>query len=183
MMRTASIVLAATVILATSSNASGPIVGQATVIDGDTIEVRGERIRLFGIDAPEAAQLCRDSGGKPYRCGARAANALADMIGRRPVSCIEVDRDRYRRAVAVCTVQADRKAAGDAESRRPIDIADWLVRRGLAVDFKRYSDGAYADAETEARAARAGMWSGPTVAPWDFRRCIRSGGRPATCSE
>ena len=74
--------------------------GQASVIDGDTLEIHGQRIRLHGIDAPESGQLCY-IGGKRWRCGQRAALALADKIGRRPVACAGRDRDRYGRVVAV----------------------------------------------------------------------------------
>ncbi|MGX9443274.1 thermonuclease family protein [Nitrobacteraceae bacterium UC4446_H13] len=96
----------------------GPIEGHASVIDGDTIEIYGQRIRLAGIDAPESDQLCRDADSNHYRCGQKASNDLAAFIDRRPVTCIDVDRDRYGRTVAVCTV------AG-------VDLADWLVRGGL----------------------------------------------------
>ena len=79
-----------------------PIIGRASVIDGDTIEIRGQRIRLFGIDAPESRQTCTDPKGVSYRCGQRAAQALDYRISDSPVTCEPKDRDRYGRIVAVC---------------------------------------------------------------------------------
>lgn len=150
--------------------AIGPIVGQASVVDADTIEIHGQRIRLAGIDAPESDQLCRDADSNHYRCGQKAANALFDFIARRPAQCIEVDRDRYGRLVAVCTV------AG-------VDLADWLVRAGLALDWPRYSRGDYADTQIEARRAERGVWAGSFSMPWDYRRCMKTNGRPDWCSD
>ncbi len=79
------------------------ITGKPRVIDGDTIEVAGQRIRLHGIDAPESRQHCR-RGGECWRCGKDATSALKAFLGSRPVSCKELDRDRYRRIVAKCAV-------------------------------------------------------------------------------
>ena len=78
------------------------IVGVASVVDGDTIEIHGQRIRLFGIDAPESSQLCVRPTGDRWYCGQRASFALADRIGRATVSCQPRDFDRYGRVVAVC---------------------------------------------------------------------------------
>jgi hypothetical protein len=75
------------------------LTGQASIIDGDTLEINGKRIRLCGIDAPESDQLCQNDQSK-HPCGQKVANDLDAFIARRPVSCVEVDRDRYRRAVA-----------------------------------------------------------------------------------
>jgi endonuclease YncB( thermonuclease family) len=69
------------------------LVGQATVIDGDTMEIHGTRIRLYGIDAPESGQQCLN-GREPYRYGQRAALALSDHIGQHTVSCRSKRRSR-----------------------------------------------------------------------------------------
>jgi endonuclease YncB( thermonuclease family) len=102
------------------------LIGQASVIDGDTIEIHGARVRIFGIDAPESDQLCHDARSYQYGCGQKTSNALFDFVGRRLVECVEVDRGRYKRAVSVCTIGGT-------------DIADWLVRNGLALDWPQYS--------------------------------------------
>jgi endonuclease YncB( thermonuclease family) len=131
------------------------IIGPAKVIDGDTIKIRGARIRLHGIDAPESAQVCR-ANDKAYRCGTSATQALARRIGNRSVSCDERDRDRYGRIVAVCR-------AGDE------DLNGWLVSEGLALAYRRYSTD-YVDQEQTAREAKRGLWRGEFVKPWRWRK-------------
>jgi endonuclease YncB( thermonuclease family) len=137
---------------------SKPLVGVPSVIDGDTIEIHGQRIRLNGIDAPESSQLCKDVWGKNYRCGQKASLALASFLeAHRPASCIEVGRDRYKRVVAVCT------AGG-------VDIGEFMVRKGNALDWPRYSAGFYQRAQDEALRAKRGMWAGSFEKPWLWRQ-------------
>ncbi len=131
------------------------VAGVASVIDGDTIEVHGQRIRLHGIDAPESRQLCR-LDGKPWQCGEVAANALADKIARRSVTCEDLGRDRFKRIIARCTVADE-------------DIGAWMVSQGLALAYRRYSRD-YVDQEAEAQAARRGIWASEFVKPWEWRR-------------
>ena len=89
-------------VMAAAASGAPLVQGTATVIDGDTIEICGERIRLDAVDAPESSQLCLDAAGKRYRCGQKSAFALADMIGRGQVRCEPKGHDRYRRTIAVC---------------------------------------------------------------------------------
>lgn len=136
--------------------------GRATVVDGDTIEIAGERIRLHGIDAPESEQQCRDVQGAPYPCGRQASFALDDFLAAsRPTHCTIVDRDRWGRVVATC-VRND-----------GTDVNEWLVEQGWALDWPRYSDGAYRHAQESAAHSRRGLWQGEFVAPWDWRAGIR----------
>ncbi len=136
--------------------AANELVGVASVIDGDTIEICGVRIRLHGIDAPESQQFCARASGERWRCGQQAALALADRIGRRTVSCSVRNVDRYDRAIAVC-------AHGNEDLNR------WLVSEGWAVAYRRYSPD-YIQAEEQARHAGRNIWSGQFVMPWDWRR-------------
>ncbi|MEH2482043.1 endonuclease YncB(thermonuclease family) [Nitrobacteraceae bacterium AZCC 2146] len=159
-----------TLLCAVELAAAGDLVGQASVIDGDTIEIHGTRVRLFGIDAPESDQTCHDDDGKLYRCGQKAANELSAFIGAKTVSCIPQNTDRYGRTVAICSASS-------------VDLADWLVRGGLALDWRQYSKGKYADAQKAAERSGDGMWGGQWVEPWRYRECVRSGGKAASCSE
>jgi endonuclease YncB( thermonuclease family) len=149
---------------------SGDLMGQASVIDGDTLEIRGARIRLWGVDAPESSQLCRGEDSLPYRCGAKAANDLDAFIARRPVNCLPITLDQYRRTVASCSVQG-------------VDLGQWLVRNGLALDWPQYSKGKYDAAQRDAEHAGRGMWAGSYVEPWLYRASIRANGRPTDCSD
>ena len=162
---------AASLFLALSLTASADdLVGRPSIIDGDTLEIHGTRIRLWGIDAPESSQSCRGADSLQYRCGANAANDLDAFIARRPVSCQPRDLDRYGRTVAACSV-------GD------VDLGDWLVRNGLALDWPQYSKGRFGDAQRAAEHAGRGIWAGSYIEPWLYRACIRQGGRPAVCSD
>lgn len=119
-------------------------------IDGDTLACGGERVRLYGIDAPEmhgASHLSTFSAPPPAWVAPAARRRLAELL-RGPVRCTPAGdgRDRYGRLVARCS-------SGAAP-----DLGAELVREGLAVDWPRYSDGAYAGEEAAARRGRRGLW-------------------------
>jgi endonuclease YncB( thermonuclease family) len=131
------------------------LTGRASVIDGNTIEIHGQRIRLFGIDAPESQQLCQ-AGGESYLCGQQAALALSAHIAARPVTCARRDIDRYGRVLAVCSAADD-------------DLNACMARQGWALAYRQYSTAYVADEEA-AHVAGVGIWGGTLEAPWDWRR-------------
>jgi Staphylococcal nuclease homologue len=88
--------------------------------------MRGQRIRLFGIDSPGKCSTL-PSESDDVSCGQqKTALALADRIGERTVRCRERDRDRYGRTVAVCYVGGE-------------DLDGWMVEQGWVVAFRKYS--------------------------------------------
>lgn len=132
------------------------LTGRASVIDGDTIEIHGQRIRLFGRDAPEGGQTCLSAAGKAWRCGTAAAREVDALTRGKTVSCEMRDIDRYGRIVAICS------AGGH-------DIARVLVEQGLAVAYRRYSHD-YIASEDKARSAGSGMWGGTFQMPYEWRK-------------
>ena len=69
------------------------------------------------------------------------------------MNCIPISLDQYQRTVATCSV-------GD------VDLGEWLVRNGLAIDWPEYSKGKYDPIQREAEHAGRGIWTGSYVEPW-----------------
>jgi endonuclease YncB( thermonuclease family) len=129
--------------------------GVPRIVDGDTVQIGATKIRLVGIDAPETDQLCLDKNGERWPCGVSARDELIRHAGSQPWSCLVTGKDRYGRSLAKC------ESSGE-------DIEKWMVRNGWALSFVRYSH-VYDREEEEARAAKAGLWAGAFIAPWNWR--------------
>ncbi|HWU15394.1 MAG TPA: thermonuclease family protein [Caulobacter sp.] len=112
------------------------------VHDGDTLRCGSERVRLFGVDAPEVRR-----GQTPAEPLAYDARDELLRLTRGRVGCRFVERDRYGRFVGKCwsSVSPDVNAA--------------VIRSGFATEYRRYSKGLYAKAESEARSAGRGAWA------------------------
>lgn len=130
--------------------------GTIRVIDGDTFDVAGTRIRLFGIDAPETDQTCVSDDGGHWGCGAWVNAQVAAKFDGRKVLCEPVDTDRYGRIVARCFV-----------NRR--DVAGDIVQAGLAFAYRRYSAD-YAPDERRAARRNTGLHASRVQSPEQFRR-------------
>lgn len=156
----ATIVLAAGLLWALSMLPAEKVTGRVEVIDGDSLHVGSEEIRLFAIDAPEARQTCTGRSGKRWPCGRAATRKLRDLVRGRDVVCAGDERDRYQRRVAVC------KADGG-------DIGAEMVKQGHAIALRSISS-AYVTEETDARAARRGIWSGRFTEPRIWRERNRT---------
>lgn len=141
-----------------------PIVGPAIVIDADTLEIAGLRVRISGVDAPERNQACQRLDGQFFPCGQMATDQLRARIGASVVSCTVVGwnptRNGYReRAVGQCRV-------GGA------DLGGWLIAQGLAAPLYTAQ---YVKQGLEACRAGRGLWSGS----WERPRSFRGGREPA----
>ncbi len=126
--------------------------------DGDSFALNGEEFRIWGIDAPELFQTCRNSAGESYSCGRQAKEHLRKIIGARAIRCEPAPRAKKEtRAVARCFVDGE-------------DLGQLMVRDGFAVEYSYFSKGTYAADEREAKTSRRGLWAGSFQNPRDWRK-------------
>lgn len=142
--------------MAAAFPAAADVTGKARVIDGNTLEIGGERIRLDGIDAPDPDQQCLTGKGKPYGCGTYATRALHGLVVGHSLTCKGEERDGDGRLIAVCVVG-------------PFDLNEMMVADGWAVADPARGK-AYVRAETAARARKVGLWKGTFDPPWVWRK-------------
>ena len=133
------------------------IAGKGKAKDGDSVLVGSGKsivdVRLYGVDAPEYDQLCNTASNEPWKCGAAAGKAMAELVDGRDVRCEVKSLEPIggRRPIAVCFV-------GNTS------VNDEILRRGMAWSFERYLKGNPTDLTQG-----LGLWQGPSQAPWDYR--------------
>jgi endonuclease YncB( thermonuclease family) len=115
-----------TLSLLSTTTYAASLSGQARIVDGDTIWIGKTKIRLHGIDAPEARQECLGQGGNPYRCGEASTDSLRILVGAGPVRCEGDIYDRYKRLIAICYSGT-------------VNLNAELVRQGWVLAYRRYS--------------------------------------------
>lgn len=130
------------------------ISGTASAVDGDSLVVDGQKVRLFGIDAPEYTQTCKRAG-EPWDCGRAAKEQLSALVTGVIVECRRVSVDSYGRAVSTCS-------AGHEDLNRT------MVEQGWALAYREFSTD-YVGAEQLARRNGLGIWTGEFEAPADYR--------------
>lgn len=133
--------------------------GTVRVVDGDTLDIGGVRVRLHGIDAPELGQPCADPAGKSRDCGVWVTRQVRDRWEGAESRCQTRDRDRYGRIVARCFVE-------DA------DLARRMVADGLAFAYRTYSDD-YVAEERTALLGNRGLHGYRLQKPVAYRRLTR----------
>jgi len=161
-------VLALVLAVAPLAATAGPD-GRVRVIDGDTIDVGGERVRLFGIDAPERDQLCWEADGSAVRCGEWSGRVLARFAEGRRAECEAIRPDRYGRTLATCTV-------------RGVDLGETLLRNGVVLTYSGETLRDYPEFEKEAELLGRGLWAWRHDDPAAFRANQRAPAAPASPS-
>ncbi len=126
--------------------------------DGDSFIIHGRKVRLWGIDAPEYYQNCRDATGKAYPCGKHSRQFFENLAASRAVSCdIMRAAKRESRIVAKCFLDGT-------------DIAGEIVKAGHAIDYTYFSDEFYKSEERAAKLAKSGLWQGDFIEPYQWRK-------------
>jgi endonuclease YncB( thermonuclease family) len=153
----------------TSAGENSPPRGEGIrVIDGDTLEIDGRLVQLYGIDAPELGQMC-DRGDDLWECGREAALYLHKLVsfGGPPVQCSPWG-DEPGAAAGSAEAVADSEVVVGVCQIGPKALGLTMVHNGYAVALPD-SFPEYHEAEEQARQATLGLWKGDFVPPWEWR--------------
>lgn len=137
-----------------SVNEKSSLMGRADVHDGDSFRLDGQKIRLYGIDAPELDQICQDEQGQAWPCGVASRDWLIQLTQGQRVHCAPKDTHETR-IVASCYL--DDK-----------DISLAMVMFGMALPHNKYG-GDYESARRHAQQQKTGIWKGSFMQPWQWR--------------
>ena len=144
------------ILISLSTVSSGKtIFGKAKVIDGDTIHIKKNKIRLHAIDAPETNQTCKKNS-KNWNCGKESTNFLKKLIDNNKIECITKGKDRYNRFIGICY-------------KDNLDLNSAMVLNGWAIAYRYYSKD-YIEEEEEAKREKKGIWIGDFEEPYLFRK-------------
>ena len=144
------------ILISLSTVSSGKtIFGKAKVIDGDTIHINKNKIRLHGIDAPETNQTC-NKNNKVWNCGVESTKFLKELIGNNKIECITQGKDRYNRFIGICY-------------KDNLDLNSEMVLNGWAIAYRYYSED-YVKEEEKAKRDKKGIWIGDFEEPYLFRK-------------
>ena len=131
------------------------IEGKAKIVDGDTIHIGKNKIRLHGIDAPEIYQTCTIDN-KIWNCGTESSIALESFILGKDVYCEIIGVDQYKRFIGICFANK-------------ININQYMVQNGWAIAYRYYSSD-YINDEKIAKNNKVGIWQGKFQEPYLFRK-------------
>ena len=180
-MKKLSLILFSLILFLKSFASAGEFIhGKLRIVDGDSIVINNQKIRLWGIDAPEMKQICKNEFKKNYNCGIESKKSLERAILEKlpkpknlnvkyepnnEVWCITKGKDRYKRILGICAVEHN-------DLLMPINdftLNAWMVRNGYAVAYNRYSK-LFIEFEEEAKTNKNGVWRGEFERPEQWRR-------------
>ncbi len=132
--------------------------GKTSVIDGDSLKVGKNEVRLFGIDAPEYSQNCFDAKNDEYACGRASADFTRKLAGGKIVECVYAEKDKYDRYLGKCSIDG-------------VSINEELVKNGMAVIYNfTESDEKMDELEVAAKKQKIGIWQGAFQLPKEYRK-------------
>ena len=132
------------------------IVGVSQVIKGDTINLSGRTVRLFGVASPDISQTCADRQGRGYRCGQQSASWLRNWLANNVLKCHILKEDKHGVLTGVCLLG-------------PYDIGAAIVNAGWAIADTKQTQ-IYVNYQNQASTAKRGLWEGKFYTPWDWQK-------------